>query len=273
MGKTSWALNVAENVILAKEPKPVALFSLEMKAEDLATRIMCSVAKVSSKRIRIGVPHEDDWPHLVDAMGRLSQAKDKLFIDDTGALTPFELRTKVRRLHHKLRDQGGLGLVIVDYLQLMDPGKRVESEQVALSYISRQFKSLALELGIPIIAMSQLSRAVETRQGNKPVLSDLRGSGSIEQDADIVLFLHRPEYYEPEKEELRGKAELIVSKHRNGEVGSVMLGFLAKYTKFVNLAFRDAPPQPGAGGPSAGGDGPPQPPTDPTSGPPHLTVV
>src|SRR5205085_841940 len=135
------------------------------------TRIMCSVAKVDQKRIRVGVPHEADWPHLVDAMGKLSQAEDLLFIDDTGALTPFELRTKCRRLHGKLlreqRDRGedptGLGCIIVDYLQLMDPGKRVENEQVALSYISRQLKSLALELGVPIIAVSQLARAVEAR--------------------------------------------------------------------------------------------------------------
>ena len=272
VGKTSWALNVAENVILAKEPQAVALFSLEMKADDLATRIMCSVAKVDQKRIRIGVPHEDDWPHLVEAMGKLSQAQDKLFINDTSSLTPFELRTKVRRLHHRLRDQGGLSLVVVDYLQLMDPGKRVESEQVAISYISRQLKSLALELNLPIIAISQLSRAVENRQGNKPVLSDLRGSGSIEQDADIVLFLHRPELYEPEKEELKGRAELIMAKHRNGEVGTVQLGFLGRYTKFVNLARPSTPPPPGPGGSAEGNAGfsGQQP---PTTGPSYMSPV
>lgn len=269
MGKTSWALNVAEHVIL-REKKPVALFSLEMKADDLATRIMCSVAKVDQKRIRIGVPHEQDWPHLVDAMGKLSQAQDLLFIDDTGSLTPFELRTKCRRLHARLmreqRDRGedqiGLGLIVIDYLQLMDPGKRVESDQSSISYISRQLKSLALELGVPIMAISQLSRAVEARADKKPMLADLRGSGSIEQDADIVLFLHRPEYYEPEKEELKGKAELIVAKHRNGEVGLVTMGFLARYTKFVNLSRQDMPPPPpggGAGGFGPGPSGPPPP--------------
>jgi replicative DNA helicase len=234
MGKTAWALNVVENVAL-RAKKPVAVFSLEMDAGDLLTRMMCSVAKVDSKRIRIGVPHNDDWPLLVDAIGRISAAKDNLYIDQSSSLTPLELRSKCRRLHQTLRHKGGLGLIVIDYLQLMEAGRRMDNRQVEIAFISRQLKTLARELKVPIIALSQLSRAVEARVDKRPILSDLRESGSIEQDADLVMFLHRPEYYEQDNPELRGLAELIIAKHRNGEVGTINLGFRARYTQFVNL--------------------------------------
>lgn len=250
MGKTSWVLNVAEHVAL-RENKAAAIFSLEMSADDLVTRMMCSVAKVDQKRIRQDVPHDSDWPLLVDAVGKLMQARGRLRIDQSSTLTPMELRTKVRRLHNQLKGEGGLGCVIIDYLQLMEAGKRLDSRQVEVSYISRQLKALALELQIPVIALSQLSRNSEMRNDKRPMLSDLRESGAIEQDADIVLFLHRPEYYDRDNPEVQGKAEVIVAKHRNGEVGSVWLGFLAKYTKFVNLDRHHIGPPPVAGASAA----------------------
>ncbi len=256
MGKTSWVLNMAEHVAI-REQKPVAIFSLEMAADDLVTRMMCSVAKVNQKRIRQDVPHDSDWPLLVDAVGKLMQARGRLRIDQSSTLTPMELRTKVRRLHNQLKGEGGLGCVIIDYLQLMEAGKRLDSRQVEVSYISRQLKALALELQIPIIALSQLSRNSEMRNDKRPMLSDLRESGAIEQDADIVLFLHRPEYYDRDNPEVQGKAEVIVAKHRNGEVGSVWLGFLAKYTKFVNLDRHHVGPPPIAGASAAPSSPPP----------------
>lgn len=255
MGKTSWALNIAEHVAL-HEKRPVAIFSLEMSADDLVTRMMCSVARVDQKRIRQDMPLDSDWPLLVEAVGKLSQAAGRLPIDQSSSLTPMELRTKVRRLHNQLKSEGGLGCVVIDYLQLMDGGKRFDSRQVEVSYISRQLKALALELEIPIIALSQLSRQSENRVDKRPMLSDLRESGAIEQDADIVVFLHRPEYYDRDNPEVQGKAEIIVAKHRNGEVGSVWLGFLAKYTKFVNLDRHHVGPPPVAGA-SAGAMPPP----------------
>lgn len=258
MGKTAWALNAVEHVAL-REKRPVALFSLEMDAADILTRMMCSLAKVDQKRIRVGVPHEDDWPLLVEAIGRISHVKENLYIDQSSALTPLELRSKCRRLHQQLRSRGGLGLVVVDYLQLMEAGRRMDSRQVEVAYISRQLKTLARELKVPIIALSQLSRAVETRNDKRPVLSDLRESGSIEQDADIVMFLHRPEYFDQDDPSLRGIAELIVAKHRNGEVGTVRLGFRSKYTQFVNLEMHaQQPPSPAmATAPGPVSSGPP----------------
>ena len=251
MGKTSFALNIVEHIAM-KEKKPVALFSLEMSSEDLVTRLMCSTAKVDMKRIRNEVPLDSDWPLLVDAIGRLNQAKGLLYIDQSSSLTPMELRSKVRRLHQRMKEHGGLGAVVIDYLQLMEAGKRMDSRQVEVSYISRQLKSLALELNIPIIALSQLSRANEQRESKRPQLSDLRESGAIEQDADLVAFIHRPEYYDRDNPELAGKAEIIIQKHRNGETGSVWLGFLAKYTKFVNLDTHHKPPPAASPAPQGG---------------------
>ncbi|MCW2924494.1 MAG: primary replicative helicase [Thermoleophilia bacterium] len=235
MGKSAWVMNVAENVILEQEGG-VAVFNLEMTPVDLMTRMMCSVAKVNSSRIRTGIPEEHDWPHLVDAVGKLMKP-DRLFISEARELTPMTLRAQCRRLHRQLKDKGGLRLVIIDYLQLMDGGKRFDSRTNEITYISRQLKSLALELEIPIIALSQLNRSVESRQPPKPNLSDIRESGAIEQDADIVLFLYRPDYYMKAETpvEWQGKAELIVAKHRNGQPGSAILGFLGPYMKFVNL--------------------------------------
>lgn len=240
MGKTSWALNVAEHVAL-REKKPVAVFSLEMSAQELVVRTMCSVAKVDQYRVRVGKPHDDDWPRLVDAVGQISEARDRFFIDDTAALTPMELRSKARRLHSKV----GLGAIIIDYLQLMDPGRRIDNRQEQISYISRSLKGLARELNVPIIALSQLSRGVEQRPDKRPMLSDLRESGAIEQDADLVVFIHRADYYDRDNPEIKGKAEIIIAKHRNGRTGTVEVAFLDKYTKFTNLARpSQAPPAP-----------------------------
>ncbi|MCW2960003.1 MAG: primary replicative helicase [Thermoleophilia bacterium] len=235
MGKTSWAMNVAENIVIDGEGA-VAMFSLEMEPKDLMTRVMCSVAKVDQHRIRVGTPNEQDWPHLVDAVGKLMQP-DRLFIADTRDLTPMTLRTQCRRLAHQMRNKGGLKLIIIDYIQIMEAGRRFDGETAELTYISRQLKSLALELSVPVIALSQLNRSVEQRPDKRPLMSDLRGSGSIEQDADIIIFLYRPEYYTKDETppEWQGKAELIVAKHRNGQPGNSILGFLGKYTKFVNL--------------------------------------
>ena len=239
MGKTSWAMNIAENVVI-DGTGGVAMFSLEMEPKDLMTRMMCSVAKVDQHRIRVGIPEEQDWPHLVEAVGKLMQP-DRLLIADTRELTPMTLRAHCRRLAGQLKDKGGLQLIIIDYLQLMEGGRKGDAANRTqeVSYISRQLKSLALELSVPIIALSQLSRQVESRPDKRPLLSDLRESGSIEQDADMVVFLYRPEYYTKDETppEWQGKAELIVSKHRNGQPGSSILGFLGRYTKFVNLTM------------------------------------
>ncbi|MBC7462400.1 MAG: replicative DNA helicase [Thermoleophilia bacterium] len=261
MGKTSWAMNIAENVIIDGEGG-VAMFSLEMEPTDLMTRMMCSVAKVDQHRIRVGVPQEQDWPHLVEAVGKLMKP-DRLLIADTRELTPMTLRAHCRRLAQQLKDKGGLQLIIIDYLQLMEGGRKGDAANRTqeVSYISRQLKSLALELSVPIIALSQLSRAVESRPDKRPLLSDLRESGSIEQDADMVVFLYRPEYYTKDETppEWQGKAELIVSKHRNGQPGSSILGWLGRYTKFVNLTLdavaeaRDNRPGKSAGSGSGGG--------------------
>ncbi|MCW2949101.1 MAG: primary replicative helicase [Thermoleophilia bacterium] len=237
MGKTAWAMNVAENIVIDGEGG-VAMFSLEMEPKDLMVRMMGSVAKVDQQRIRVGIPHEQDWPHLVEAVGKLMQP-DRLLIADTRELTPMTLRAHCRRLAQQLKHKGGLQLIIIDYLQLMEGGRKGDAANRTqeVSYISRQLKSLALELSVPIVALSQLSRQVEARPDKRPLLSDLRESGSIEQDADLVLFLYRPEYYTKDETppEWQGKAELIVSKHRNGQPGSSILGFLGRYTKFVNL--------------------------------------
>jgi replicative DNA helicase len=260
MGKTSWAMNVAENIVTDPNSEGgVAIFSLEMTPQDLMTRMMCSVAKVNQQRIRNGIPEEQDWPHLVDAVGKLMKP-DRLFISESRELTPMNLRAQCRRLDRQLRDKGGLKLIVIDYIGLMDGGRRGDdgsNRTNEITYISRQLKSLSLELEVPIIALSQLNRSVENRQPPKPNLSDLRDSGAIEQDADMVLFLYRPDYYMKDETpvEWQGKAELIVAKHRNGQPGSAILGFLGPYTKFVSLTqgdvreARDA--RPGAKPPSA----------------------
>ena len=228
MGKTALALNFAQHVALRKE-LPVGIFSLEMSKQQLLMRFLCAESLVDAHKVRTGYIGKDDFRQLIDALGVVTRAP--LFIDDSSALTIMEMRAKARRL----KAEHGLSLLIVDYLQLMSGIGRVENRVQEISGISRGLKALAKELEVPVIALSQLSRAPEQRQGDhRPQLSDLRESGSIEQDADVVLFIFREEVYRPD-EENAGKADLIISKQRNGPIGNVKLAFLRQYTKFENL--------------------------------------
>jgi replicative DNA helicase len=228
MGKTALALNVAEYVAL-KRSLPVGIFSLEMSKQQLLMRFLCAESLVDAHKVRTGYIGKDDFRQLIDALGSVTRAP--LFIDDSSSLTIMEMRAKARRL----KAEHGLSLLIVDYLQLMSGYGRVENRVQEISGISRGLKALAKELEVPIIALSQLSRAPEQRQGDhRPQLSDLRESGSIEQDADVVLFIYREEVYKKD-EETEGKADLIISKQRNGPIGTVKLAFLKQYTKFENL--------------------------------------
>ncbi len=229
MGKTAFCLNVAQYAAIEKRT-PVAVFSLEMSKEQLVIRLLCSEAHVEGTRLRTGFLSEGDWPRLTIAAGNLSEAP--IFIDDTAALSVLELRAKARRLK---ADQG-LGMVIIDYLQLMRGRARAESRQQEISEISRSLKAVAKELNIPVIAVSQLSRKTEERTGMRPQLSDLRESGAIEQDADLILFLYRDEVYNrSEDNPNRGKAEMIIGKQRNGPTGKIELAFLSKFTTFKDL--------------------------------------
>jgi len=228
MGKTALALNIAQNASV-QAAIPAAIFSLEMSKEQLALRMLCSEAKVDAHRLRGGFLSEADWPRLTRAAGSLSEAP--LFIDDTPGLSALEMRAKTRRL----KIEHNLGLVIVDYLQLMRGRASVDSREQEISDISRSLKALAKELSIPVIALSQLNRRVEERGDKRPQLSDLRESGAIEQDADVILFLYREEVYN-KSEENRGKAEIIIGKQRNGPTDKVDLAFLDKYTRFENLS-------------------------------------
>lgn len=229
MGKTAFCLNMALEASI-KNKIPVAIFSLEMSKEQLAQRMLCSEAEIDSNRLRTGHMQADDWGKLTDAMGNLAEAP--IFIDDAPGASVMEIRAKCRRL---CMEHGNLGMVIIDYLQLMEGKSSGRIDRVQeISAISRGLKNLARELKVPIIALSQLSRAVEARQVKKPMLSDLRESGSIEQDADIVMFIYREDYYEPDNAEKKGKAEIIVAKQRNGPVGSVELLFQSNITKFKN---------------------------------------
>jgi len=228
MGKTAIAMNIVEYVAV-KQKVPVMIFSLEMSKQQLTQRLLCSLSMVDSHKLRMGDLTEEDWPKLAAAVGVLSDAP--IYIDDTPAITTMEVRAKCRRL--KL--EKGLGLVVIDYLQLMQSNKKAESRQQEVSDISRSLKALAREIDVPVIALSQLSRAPETRSDHRPMLSDLRESGSIEQDADIVMFLYREDYYNPDTDK-KNIAEVIIAKQRNGPTGTVELGWLGQYTKFVNLA-------------------------------------
>ena len=228
MGKTALALNIAQNASV-QAAIPAAIFSLEMSKEQLALRMLCSEAKVDAHRLRGGFLSEADWPRLTRAAGSLSEAP--LFIDDTPGLSALEMRAKTRRL----KIEHNLGLVIVDYLQLMRGRASADSREQEISDISRSLKALAKELSIPVIALSQLNRRVEERGDKRPQLSDLRESGAIEQDADVILFLYREEVYN-KSEENRGKAEIIIGKQRNGPTDKVDLAFLDKYTRFENLS-------------------------------------
>lgn len=230
MGKTAFCLNIAQYAAIQKKI-PIAIFSLEMSKEQLGIRMLCSEAHVEGTKLRSGFLSESDWPRLTIAAGNLSDAS--IYIDDTAALTILELRAKARRLK---TEQGGLGMVIIDYLQLMKGRTRVESRQQEISEISRSLKALSKELSIPVIAVSQLSRKTEERTGNRPQLSDLRESGAIEQDADLILFIYRDEVYNrAEDNPNRGKAEIIIGKQRNGPIGKVDLAFLDKFTTFKEL--------------------------------------
>ncbi len=229
MGKTALCLNLAQYAAIEKRV-PVAIFSLEMSKEQLVIRMLCSEAKVEGTKLRTGFLTESDWPMLTLAAGNLSDAP--IFIDDTAAVTVLELRAKARRL----KAEHGLGLLIVDYLQLMKGRAKVESRQQEISEISRSLKALAKELDIPVIAVSQLSRKTEERTGNRPQLSDLRESGAIEQDADLILFIYRDEVYNRSEENPnKGIAEVIIGKQRNGPIGTIKLAFLDKFTAFKEL--------------------------------------
>jgi replicative DNA helicase len=230
MGKSALVANIAENAVL--EAHAVALFSLEMSESELAQRFVASQARIKGEDLRRGKVAEARWPKILEACQRLAQAP--LFVDDSSDTGVLEVRAKSRRLHHQL--EGGLGLIIVDYLQLMRHEGRVDSRVEQVGQISRGLKGLARELNVPVIALSQLSRAVEQRGGEKrPILSDLRESGQIEQDSDLVMFIYREEYYDKESER-PGEADIIIAKHRNGPVGDVVLTFQKDYPKFMNYA-------------------------------------
>lgn len=231
MGKTALAILIGQYAGV-KHQVPVAIFSLEMSKEQLVQRMLCSEAMVDAHKVRTGNLSDEDWGKLSEAARYLSRAP--IYLDDTGAATIREIRSKTRRL----KAERGLGIIIIDYLQLMSGGRRIENRQQEIADISRKLKGLAKELGVPVLALSQLSRAVESRTDKHPMMSDLRESGSIEQDADVVMFIYRDEYYNPESEK-KGIAEIVIAKQRNGPVGSIELGFFKEFTKFVNLAKRE----------------------------------
>ncbi|MDD3089367.1 MAG: replicative DNA helicase [Candidatus Omnitrophica bacterium] len=228
MGKSAFASSILEHLGLV-ERSACAFFSLEMAKEQLGQRMLCSIAKVNAHKVRTGFLAPEDWKEIVGAANKLSEAP--IFIDDTPSITTLELRAKARRLKSKHDIQ----LIVVDYLQLMRTSSRLENRQQEISEISRSLKAIARELRVPVIAISQLSRQVEQREGHRPQLSDLRESGAIEQDADVVLLLYREEYYKPSPEN-KGVAEVIIAKQRNGPTGEVKLAFLNEYTKFTNLS-------------------------------------
>ena len=229
MGKTSFALNIAQHVG-TMAGRPVAVFSLEMSKEQLVTRMLCAQARVDSNNLRTGYLRRDDWPLLTKAAGELSEAR--IYIDDTPAQTSLDVRTKARRLKAEL---GDLALIVVDYLQLMQGRARSENRQQEISEITRALKGLAKELDVPVIGLSQLSRAVEQRRPPRPQLSDLRESGAIEQDADVVALIYRDDVYDEDSND-KGVAEIIIAKQRNGPTGVVRLSFQGQYTRFGNLA-------------------------------------
>ncbi|CAM4454213.1 MAG: Replicative DNA helicase [Legionellaceae bacterium] len=228
MGKTTFAMNIAEHAAI-KGTQPVLVFSMEMPGSSLAMRMISSLGRIDQNKIRTGKLAEEDWPRLVSAVTMLSEAK--MFIDDTPALSPAELSARARRL---AKEHGQLGLIVIDYLQLMQiPGLR-ENRTAEISEISRALKMLAKDLHVPVIALSQLNRSLEQRSDKRPVMSDLRESGAIEQDADLIVFIYRDEVYNPDSQE-KGTAEIIIAKQRNGPIGKTRLTFLGKYTRFENF--------------------------------------
>jgi len=231
MGKTAFCLNIAQYASMNKK-LTVAVFSLEMAKEQLVMRMLCSEARIDAHRLRSGFLGQTDWPKLSTAAGRLADAS--IYIDDTPALSSMEMRAKTRRL----KADKGLDLVIVDYLQLMSGRSRSDNREQEISEISRSLKALAKELGVPVVALSQLNRGVESRMDKRPILADLRESGAIEQDADVIIFIYRDEIYNKESME-KGTAEIIIGKQRNGPVGTRKLTWLDKYTRFEDLTIRE----------------------------------
>jgi len=229
MGKTTIAMNMAENIAI-KGDKPVAVFSMEMPGDSLAMRMMSSLGRIDQHKVRTGKLDDDEWPRLTSAINLL--AETKLFIDDTPALTPTEVRSRARRL---MREHGQLGLIVLDYLQLMQSPSSGENRVQQISDISRGLKALAKELNVPVVALSQLNRNLEQRPNKRPVMSDLRESGAIEQDADLIVFVYRDEVYNEDSPD-KGIAEVIIGKQRNGPLGTVRLTFLGQYTRFENFA-------------------------------------
>lgn len=231
MGKTTFAMNLAENAAVSGE-KSVAVFSMEMPGEQLAMRMMSSLGRIDQHNLRTGKLDDQDWPRLTSSVSMLSKAR--LFIDDTPALSPTELRARTRRL----KREHGLDLIVIDYLQLMQVSGSSENRATEISEISRSLKALAKELNVPVIALSQLNRSVEQRPDKRPVMSDLRESGGIEQDADVILFIYRDEVYNPDSND-KGVAEILIRKQRNGPIGTIKLAFLGQYTRFENLTYDD----------------------------------
>ena len=232
MGKTSFAMNLVENAALASD-RPIMVFSMEMPAEQLVIRMLSSLGRIDQSRVRTGKLEQDDWPKLSSATEKLKDTQ--IFIDDTPALTPTELRSRVRRL---VREQGDLGMIMVDYLQLMRVAGSNEGRTAEISEISRSLKALAKEFKVPVVALSQLNRALEQRPNKRPVNSDLRESGAIEQDADVIMFIYRDEVYNEDSPD-QGVAEIIIGKQRNGPIGTCRLSFQGQFTRFENLARRD----------------------------------
>ncbi|WP_106182793.1 replicative DNA helicase [Candidatus Pandoraea novymonadis] len=229
MGKTTFSMNIGEHIAV-EEGLPVAVFSMEMPGTQLAMRMLGSVGRLDQHRLRTGKLADEDWPKLTHAMQKMSETQ--LFVDETPALTPIELRARARRL---ARQCGRLGLIIIDYLQLMSGSGVGENRATEISEISRSLKALAKELNVPVIALSQLNRSLEQRPNKRPVMSDLRESGAIEQDADIIFFIYRDEVYNPDSLD-KGSAEIIIGKQRNGPIGTVRLTFIGAYTRFDNFA-------------------------------------
>jgi len=229
MGKTSFAMNLVENVGI-QSGMPVAVFSMEMPGDSLAMRMMSSLGRINQHNVRTGQLEDDEWPRMQSSINLLAEAK--IFIDDTAALSPMEVRARSRRL---MKEHGQLGLIVLDYLQLMQSPSKSESRVAEISDISRSLKALAKELNVPVIALSQLNRNLEQRPNKRPVMSDLRESGSIEQDADVIIFIYRDEVYN-EDSDSKGVAEIIIGKQRNGPIGTCRLSFLGQYTRFENYA-------------------------------------
>src|SRR3954463_13079866 len=229
MGKTALALNIAEHVAV-DNGLPVAIFSMEMSATQLAMRMLGSIARVDQHKMRTGRLNDKEWGDLSEAMGKLHETP--IYIDEGGSLTALEVRARARRLK---RQYSKLGLIVIDYLQLMAASSQGENRATEISEISRSLKAMAKELEVPVVALSQLNRAVDQRPDRRPVMSDLRESGAIEQDADVILFIYRDEVYYPDKEEAKGRAEVIIGKQRNGPIGRVDLTFLGRFTRFANF--------------------------------------